>query len=370
MIALVVILIVIGACLNVYLALSVVKTMADKSFMFTIVQEGTAKAVMTAGAGGAFDRFLMQYRGKQFKKDKTTDLEENEKELGDWGVVSSVEEKRTGKNKLGLRGIRWLGLPRFYEVYRYKFRGLSFIQEKDGTVIFERKDDITDYVDLRDNVIKGVVKDAEDADLVPLSIVLVFGIRIIDPFKVLFKTESSEWLKIMINTLIPIFRRKAIAVEKWVELQSAIDKKGLSQEYDKIIGNEKEILKNNYGMDVYSVEIQSIDPPDEVRDAALKPFIAEREAKAIVIKADVEKYRIETVYKALEERGELGQLVRRLEALETAAQSGKLVFSAPELTEITRGLGIGKETAEDLAKHLADKTPAEIAEALKKYLKK
>lgn len=365
MIGLVVILIVIGACLNVYLVLSVVKAMAAKSFTFTIMREGTAKAKMTAGATGAFSSFLLQYTNREFKGK----IDPEATGANYWEVVEHENKKPLKiSGELGLRGIRWLGMPRFVEPYQYKFRGLSFTQEKDGTIIFERKDEKTDYVDVRDNFIIGTIKDAEDAEMVPLTIVIVLGFRICNPFKALFKTESSEWLKILIETLIPVFRKKVVAIARWQEIQAA--KGEYAQEYFKSIEQERDKLKDNYGLDVSSAEIQSIDVPDEIAKVALKPFVAEREKKVTMINADAEAYRRETVWGKTREFGDLGELILRLETFKDASQAGKLVIvSAPELTQIAKKAGFSQESAEELATRLAGMTPEEIAKELGKLKK-
>ncbi|MFH0819850.1 MAG: SPFH domain-containing protein [bacterium] len=348
----------IGVFLNIYFVLSVIKSMASKNFMFTVVKEGTTKVVMTAGAGGAFDRLLMQYRGHKLNDDGTVGQTEEEREL------SKV------KTRLGLKGIRWLGFPRFFEVYKYPFSWVSIEQKNDGTMgLKPHEKQIIDYILVQDDIYYTKVDKAEDKEMIPLNIGLAFRIRIINPYKALFAVQN--WLEMTFNTLTPSFR-KGVAGEKWEDIQK--NPEDFTTQYMDSVEETINDLKGRYGIEVISVQMLTIDPSGEmvqkIRESSIKEFEARQDAKRKTIGADAEKYRIETVYGALADRGKLGELVRRLEALETAAQSGKLVFSAPELTEIARGLGVGKETAEDLAKRLTGKTPEEIIKEIEKYSKK
>ena len=375
--------------LSFYFFLWLVKFSASKNFIWTIVKEGTCKAVMTAD-GAAFRHFLMQYKGHWFTKKENNGKETEWEITGEQTkAVEEGEEKfKWFKDKLGLRGIRFLGLPGFFSIYVYKFRGLAAEQSKEGSLKFERSGEITDYVDVRDSVIRATIKEAEDSDFIPLTIILAIRFKIINPYKTLFVTESSEWLAMLANMLLPIFR-KHVAKAQWQAIQR--DENDFIQRFMTEIGEGvqvavnganaaeqkssiKDSLKDRYGIDIITTEILNVDPEGEVskqiREASIKKFDADREAEKIQKLAEAEGGRIETVYRKIQEFGDLGEFVRRLEALEKVGASGKLVISAPELSAFARGFGLNRETAEDLAKQLTSKNIDEIKQIIEKHLKK
>lgn len=371
-----------------YFLLWLVKHAASKNFIWTIVKEGTCKAVMTAD-GAAFRKFRLQFRGYNFKGNQ----EENIEGVDEWDIVDYNEKtaKRRGglidtlKDKFGLRGIKILGLPGFFSVYVYSFRGLSVTQSKEGIIKFERKDETTDYIDLRDMVIRAIVAEAEDKDYIPLTIVLALRFRIINPYKTLFHTESSEWLDMMLNMVLPVFR-KHVGKEAWKVIQMDIEEKSKEgatetngakkssfiQNFMDELGEKRtktdqetqdetdesieDTLSGRYGLELKTSKILNIDPEGEVagdiRKASIKKFAADREIE-----------RMEKEYGKVREFGALGEMIRRLEALERVGASGKLIISAPELSEIAKGigkLGFGKETSSLLTEKLTAKSPDDI----------
>jgi len=347
-----------------YGILSLVKILASKDLIFTIVKEGTAKAVMTAGEQGAFKKFLLQSRGKRFKGGEGDDKWE----------IETYTEAEEGESVwswlidwLGLRGIHFLGMPRFYTVYEYKFRGLSATQSKDGTIEFDRPDDeTTNYADIRQAIIQAAVKDAEDKNFVPLSSVLTIPYRIIDPFKALFGIASSEWLRMMLNILLPSFR-EVNAMFEWLEIQSS--RVDFSAKFTENARSDIERLRKEFGLEIGEIGMLTIEPPANLKEASQKPFVARKEAEVVGINAEAEKGRMETVYGTIEKYGALGQLLKYLETLKEASASGKLVvLSLPKVSEIMGSLGLPQETAIDLARRLEGKTADEIKAELTKYL--
>ncbi len=75
-------------------------------------------------------------------------------------------------------------------------------------------------------------------------------------------------------------------------------------------------FKDRYGIEVRKTEIKEIDPPAEYREITLKKYIAERQREEVVTLADAEAKRIKVVYNKISEFGDIGRLVRALEAVE------------------------------------------------------
>ncbi len=316
-----------------------IKELATNNILFTTVEEGRAKAIVSAGGG--FHKILMHYKGYECIKEK------------EWTIaaIDSRSLPETLRDKLGLGAIYWIGFPFFHRVYWYNFRWNSLRQtdQEDGVVnaggiFFKPHDERLDYILVQTDVYYARIENAEDRDMVPLNIDMALSITIVNPYKALFRTQ--DWLEMVWGLILPAIRRY-VGDEKWKDLTHKVAEHEEAFK-EQVLNKDAKNIENDFGVRIDSFRILRVSPGGTratmYEEAATKAFEAEAKAKEIRIKAQAERDRIEMVYGKIREYGELGQLLQRLEALEKAAQgSGNFVISAPELA------GIGK-AVENIAK--------------------
>jgi regulator of protease activity HflC (stomatin/prohibitin superfamily) len=176
---------------------------------------------------------------------------------------------------------------------------------------------------------------------------LILTARVINPYKALFRIEN--WLEAVVNRIKP-FVRDYTTTASYAELIK--DAARIGTEIYKRLEEENLLpeFRGDYGVDVKKIEVKSINPPKEYREVTLLKYVAERELEKVVVGANAEKQRIEivaegekarieTVYKAVEKFGDLGQLIRTLEALEQSPLAASVTVQAiPGVQEMLRGV--------------------------------
>jgi len=318
----------IGGIANIICLPFAIRLLAEKNIIFTIVKEGTAVAIMGSGDSG-FQRFIFCFRGKTL--DSTT-----------WDVLdTTITSDDTWQQKLikffGLSGVRYLGIPGMQSIHRYKFRWNSLLQsdqegaQNAGGIYFKSHDEWLQYILLQDDVYYARVESAEDEEMVPLNLDITLRVRITNPYKALF--VAQEWLEMTWAIVLPSLRR-FISTKSWQELSGNLDQH--EKDYTTSIQGDLHWLKINYGVRVEKFHVIRVQPGGSratmYEEAATKAFEATAEAKRIRILAEAERDRIEKTYGKMEEYGDLGQTIRRLEALEKAAQGdSNTIIAAPEL---------------------------------------
>lgn len=323
---------------------------APRGWFWTFVNEGTCKAVMKMGS---FDKLLIQWRGRTFDRD--------------WNVVEKEEEARL------FGGLRWVGIPPFWKIYKYKFSWTGV--DVNGQLTPHQKEEL-DYVLLMEDVYWLKIAGAEDVNLLPIDIELLVTMQVVNPYRALFKVQN--WSEMVMNRLKPLFREyvatisfKDLLLKKEEEKQEIFKhllKLGMLQEFE-----------NDYGVRIKEggIEIKRVDPtPIEgvpsIREITLRKYIAEQDRERVLVEADAErqrlgvvaqgeKDRVKIVYNALQEFGDLGKLIRALEAIEKSPLAASLTVQAvPGLQEVLKG--VFDKTPEEEMK----KTLQEVIDLLKK----
>lgn len=322
--------------------------LAPKNLWFTFVPEARAKVVVRADG---VRKILFKY--KDFAMDQQGNILPLTKIPKD-SVIAKSESRWT---KI-FGGLKWYGFWPLDDIYIYKFRWTGI--RESGEII--RREEWLDYVLLKSDVYWMEIKKAEDKDLLPLDLEILLTLRVVNPYKALFNIQN--WLEAVINRSGPLMR-EYIAEHKFNDLIAK--KQQIGGEMRKSL-EERGILAefyNNYGIEVEAIEIKDINPPKEYREATLRPFVAEQDRKAIEIRAEAEKERIQRVYKIIQEFGDLGQLVRTLEAAEKSPLAASLTVQAvPGLQEALRGV-FGREPTEIEIRELL-KDLKTVLESLKK----
>lgn len=265
--------------------------LAPMNICFTFIHEGTAKIVVS---GGEAVKTLIQFKGHK---------------INSKGRVVKGEQ---GERLFG--GLAFYGIWPLRDIYIYNFSWTAVTERGE---IKEHRNETLDYIGLFDDVYWLQVVKAEDDELVPLDVEALVVIRIVNPYKALFRVQ--DWLEMVLNRVKPLLRKEIsdFSYEALIQDRESLGKKI----YDKAKDLWSE-LEKDYGVKVLKLEVKEIDPPDDLRKLTLKKVTAQREAEVVKIQADAEKGRIATVFGALEETGETGKLVRTLEALEKSPEKG------------------------------------------------
>ncbi len=353
--------------------------LAKYNIFFTIVEEGSAKAIMR---GGEFHHFVLAYKGYIFSKNKGKEWDlvlskKNEKSL-------SFLPKPFGERfKKIFGGIRWIGIPFLNTIYEYNFRWTVLREskpsdEEDG---FAGKRELDngkwalslakriDYIYLRDAVYYNDLVGAETDELMPVNISMLLPMRVKNPYKALFRVQ--KWLDATLDLIKPSVRQ---AVAQMLYKQVIQKKEVAEWEFDAFLRltetQKDELMKDaqwkrkekprsiseyildTYGVQVKRVTFEDIVPPKAYSEAAAQRMVAEQEAeqakaeqKRIEILALAEANRMETVYRKVEGFGETGLAVRMFEAISQGSdKQGNWVIPFGSVRSLLKGvLGNKKE---------------------------
>lgn len=307
---------------------------APRNLFFTFVPEGKAKIVVR---GDAFKKVLMQWEGRSL----AGSLPPPGTAIGD--VVDSPARKTW------FGGLKFYGLWPLDDIYLYSF---SWTSIADNGTLQPHVRELLDYIIVKDDVYWGRVATAEDKNLLPLDVELIFTIKVVNPFKALFRVQS--WLETVINRTEPAVRNIITedTYESWITTTADLADRVLTA----LQTGEENLLqgfKDRYGVEVRAIEIREINPGEDYRAATLRKYLAEKEREKTIIDADAERQRLEKVatgearriskiYRQIEKLGDLGKLIRTLEALETSPGQGAKWIMVPGMSDIIAQVFPGK----------------------------
>lgn len=345
--------------------------LAKNNLFFTIVEEGSAKAIMR---GGEFYKFVLAYKGYTFDKEegKEWDLipsEENEE------LFSFLPKLFGERFRKIFGGIRWVGIPFLNAIYEYNFRWTvlreSKASEEEGkkengfaeqrqlpnegkwAVSFAKR---LDYIYLRDAIYYNNLVGAETKELMPVDIFMLLPIRVMNPYKALFRVQ--KWLDATLDLIKP-------SVRGWVaqrSYQKVIGKVEVAEhEFDEILkrkikklvpGQEKEPLSiseyllSTYGVQVKRVTFEDVVPPAGYSEAATKRAEARQDAeraveqaKRTITLATARAKRIEIVYGQVQSLGDTGLAIRMFEAIERGSNKpGNWVIPFGSVQSLLEGI--------------------------------
>ena len=333
---------------------------------FTFVKEGAGKIIVR---GDKFEKTLIQWEGCTFDYTKT-EVE------GKWQVIKGKEPWHL------FGGFRLYSLfyPLF-DVYVYHFRWTHL--HEDGSAVTH--DEWLDFVFLKEDlyVIEIPLREeggAEDINGVPLGISVVIPMRIINPYIAVFTVR--RWLPMITGTVqarlrrfvanyryredllnmrageniteiqekagVPEKRRDKAGVDLWQKFWKQLETDFLQEGGEK---KENELLQIcGIVINKKKAGILKIDPSSKYRELTTLEYEAEQKKKRTIIEADAEKKRletvaegerarIETVYGQIRKFGDLGRLVRALEAMEKSPLAASMTVQAiPGIQEMLRGI--------------------------------
>lgn len=316
-----------GIGLGVTIFLAVWYWLAPTNRFFTFVKEGTAKVVVK---GDAFQRILIQWKGHTLSKEIKLG-EDKDKVIVILQDIDDVIEGKEPWHPFG--GFRYYGFWPIKDIYIYKFQWTGVTE--DDRIVTHPKETL-DYILLKDDVYYFEVEKAEDKNLLPLAIELNITIRIVNPYKALFRVQS--WLGNVINRMKPLIR-DIIATDEysnWINIKEELGKKIFEQAETSQLLQE---FRFRYGVDVRKIQVKDINPPANYLEKTLAAYLAEMGKKATIITAEGESQRIDKVFSTIQKFGDLGKLIRALEATEKSPLAASLSVQAiPGLSEVLRGV--------------------------------
>ncbi|HUW72084.1 MAG TPA: hypothetical protein VMV66_02785 [Candidatus Humimicrobiaceae bacterium] len=356
---------------------------------FTFVKEGTAKIILK---GGKFKEALIVWENRTFRY-RTDKLEGDEK----WEVVE-------GKEPLHLfGGLRLYSLLHpIDDVYIYRHRWTHL--HEDGSI--KTHDERLDYVYLKEDlyVIDMPLQEegggTNDINGMPMGIKIVLPMRIVNPYVASFRVR--RWLP-LVNGVIQARMQRFVANYRYKEdllnmragegIKEVQEKAGVPANdrdeggkdlWEKFWRGVEEDFKSEGGkvetggeerrvVRVYGVEVNekgarilTITPGKKYQEYTTIEYETEQKRRQTVITADGERERIDKTYKVIQDYGDLGKLIRTLEALEKSPEKGaKWVIPLPGGADLFRGI-FGERPPETVS----PREFRELREMVEKIIKK
>jgi len=269
--------------------------LAPRNIFFTFVEEGSAKAVVRAGK---FVRALMEWRGYTFNEE--------------WDVIP-------GESPRILGGLRFFGLWPLEQIYVYRFQWIGV--KPDGTTDTHKEREL-DYIFVKEDVYFREVPNAEDKNKLPITIKLILPIRVINPYRALFRIQN--WLEAVLNRIVDKVRE---SIGRMTYESIISDRQQAIKVIRDTIAPILEEYRNEYGVSVRQVEFLEFEPPEAFRTATIQAYLAERDKEKIIILAEAEKRRLDKVgrgealrighvYRKIRDYKDIGLIIRGFEALE------------------------------------------------------
>ena len=308
------------------LCVFVVYQFARADIFFTLVKEGSAKAILYMGA---FYKIVVQF--KDCEIDPTT---------------GNVKPGLRKKWKRIFGGLRWLGIPFLNSIYHYKFRWTTARPQSNELI---KREERLDFILVRDDVYVVEVQEAESKGMVPLNFVLLLTMCSVNPYKSLF--AAQDWSEMIFNRSEATFREFASTVYfeeivqekqdagggvKFTEAPEEKIKEILATAGKRLMDKLGElglleIFESEYGIKIKAIEMKSVQPggedAKEIQAAAMLEWKAEQRRKETIKNAEAERSKIDIVYKKIQEFGDLGPMLRFMESLDKAgAGSGNWII--------------------------------------------
>ena len=283
------------------------KVLAPRDMFCGFVDEGTTVILVIAGK---FWKAIMQWEGHDYDPD--------------WNVIPVPAGGRKPWHPFG--GLRFYGIYPLVQRYFYKFRWTS--PRQDGTE--ESHEEILYSVLLKDFPYILRITAAENIDMVPLSFTLIVTARVVNPRKAMF--DVQDWLEMLVSQLNPAFRAY-VATRTFEELKGAT--------HGDVTAALAVSLANfaiDYGVEVKSVAIKEVTPPDTYQKAAALKYEADKRKGQIMVDAEAEKERLARIAEALEDHPDVAKALA-LEALAKSPATALIPGIANLLRKIFPGEG-------------------------------
>lgn len=267
---------VVGLFLIYYLIALIIRRLAERNRFFTIAEEGTAKAVMI---NDRFDRFVMSFMGRDF----TYEVEDNDIATM-WRIDDAQNKQERGLRLPFLRGVEWIGFPPFANIHTYRFAWSSLEEVRDeasGELVKRPVPDNKriDYILVQSDIYVTRIETAECKDKIPLNSNVILGVKVVNPYKALFRIE--QWLEATENLVTAKMREYfgSRTYDDLVQLASGESSELLTQ-----FSDVADYVKDKWGVLITSVKISTIDPASKLAEdfirASTQLYVSQQQALA------------------------------------------------------------------------------------------
>src|SRR3989344_5516707 len=337
--------------IGTYLVVLIMMELGKTNKFFTIINEGQAKGITIFGRS---DKCLMAFTAHRFNREIKP-----KKYLHDdagWDIVHLASCARRPESKswvkefirhvlfIDLGGLKWIGIWPLYKVYTYIFRWTTqrgqlpekYSEQGSGQEMSfeEARTKTIDYILLQQVTYLLELKEVEDKDLIPVTIKVVWTIKIVNPFKALFRVH--DWLETSSNRL-RTYVRAGLGNLTWRQFQQ---EKNLLTLLGKDAEDIVKGIEDLYGPHTIGLEITELSVPDDfvkaavqVRNAQAEAEAAIHKAEAVKIGAEAEKGRVTSVYADVKAQGEEGVAINLAEKL-----GDKTIIMGGPILEVIKGL--------------------------------
>ena len=320
---------------------------------FTFIAEGSGIAVTK---GESYHKSVISFNNHHLEYDDALKADK----------VTEGEPER--KNFLGFLeeylGIYWVGFWPIFSIYEYEFRWKEW-STTENVYELQIRDDLTSFFFVKTFRYASFLQAAEAKGNVPVDIKFSIFLRIISPQIALFRAE--DWFMQLDDYAL---RRARIYTGEraFDELRTEAARENQTEFSGYIIGLNNQTSKTEdgtmtrLGVEIISAQIIEVDvagSEEEKRQtlaATTEKYRKEQEGAGIIALGTARATAISAEGKAIEGLGEVGTMLRKQQAVETAGKGGNIVvFTGDnESSELNVAKVAGLVTAQ-LSKNKGDK---------------
>lgn len=325
--------------------------LAEEDILFTTVKEGTVKAIVR---GKSLERFIMSFAGYHLNDPSKTGWHRPGEP--DWEVLyhgrgnpdGFLEDDRLYDDRpwwLRHLGLHFVGMPWAYSVYVYGFEWNETITDDGGKEKILPRAEASDFIYVADFTYAVETDGAETSDRLPTDVLTLVTVAVRNPYRALFSGE--DWMRRVTATINRLVRN-FVGRLNFKDLLSS-DLKAFSSS---IVDLNDELpddrfsdgrlkpglhgLKGRYGVEIRTVDLQTIDLAGDIKKQnqesaaeeykAIQAATAERlkgQARADVIEmiGDKEAVALRKRLEVIKEHGEAGITLAGYDAIQKASEN-------------------------------------------------
>lgn len=332
----------------------ILKMLAEASFLFTTVKEGTAKGIMR---GDSFEHFSMSFADYHLNAPKGRGYRTDHP---DWEVLYhgkdnpngfTGEEQQDGyydnrSRLLKYLGIYWIGWPWANRVYVYGFEWNETYTDSAGVEQVLPRTKATDFIYVADFTYAIKTSSAETNDRLPTDELTLVTVAIRNPYRALFSGE--DWMR-RITAAINRHARVFVGSKSYQQLISTDTATSQREFSDPIIklsgrlpddvdGQLPHGLQGRYGAQIRTADLQTVelsgDAKDATQKAATREYVAKQEAEATRLTGRAEADVIE-----MKGSTEAAALTARLAVITAHGDAGIALAGFDAMQEASKGAG-------------------------------
>lgn len=308
-----------------YLAQMVIHLLAKRNLFWTMHEEGFALPITR---NGKFHRVALTYSGHQFTGERLNKKTNIVDDLNIYDI--EVAPTSAGRSSwlldliLPVRGIVWIGIPGFHEIYD---PAIDFTDDR-----LRSHSPGPNRILVREYVYKLLMKDAEIEGRIPFEISVLITAQVTNPAKAAFRIAKyfnasveyidgwarREFSQLSIDDFIasaPEYKNEVVSVRPTTCLDAALSR---------ILEKTSELAR--FGLAIHKIQVANITVASEqIRQVLMQREAARQKASATVEEARGEARAIEIINEAAEKMGGNAMRLHELHALENTRANFTLI---------------------------------------------